>query len=59
VKSSEKLTLKQLSNIRTAAITNKTIPKASKTYFTIVSIVIGVFTLERKSSAFFLSISAC
>jgi hypothetical protein len=51
--------LKKPINIKTAPITNKTIPKASKTYFTTVSIVIGAVTLERKSSAFFLSISAC
>jgi len=41
------------------AATMKTIPKASKRDFTTVSIVIGAVTLERKSSAFFLSISAC
>ncbi len=59
MKWSEKHTLKQPINIKTAPITNKTIPKASKTYFTTVSIVIGAVTLEWKSSAFFLSISAC
>ena len=37
----------------------KRIPKTSKTYFTAVSIIINVVTLERKISAFFLSISAC
>lgn len=59
MKSSEQHTLKQLNNTRTTAITHKTIPKTSKTYFAAVSAVIGAVTLERKSSAFFWSISAC
>jgi hypothetical protein len=40
------------------APTMKTISKVSKTYFKVVTSVIGEVTLKRKSSAFFLSISA-
>jgi hypothetical protein len=48
-----------MNNIRTITATMKTIPKPSEIYFATLSCVIGLVTLERKSSALFLSISAC